>query len=77
MSVAALSLYRWAWIRFLLLGGKVGMGLGWDDRLSMLYRTVILIVGRNARVQYHSGVMVMTIRRVLLLRDELGIHRWP
>jgi hypothetical protein len=55
----------------------MGMGLGWDDRLSMLYRTIILVVGRNARVEYHpGGVMVMSIRRVLLLRDELGIDRW-
>jgi hypothetical protein len=53
----------------------MGMGLGWDNRLSMLYRTIILVVGRNARVEYHPRVMVMTIRRVLLLRDELGVDR--
>ena len=51
-GMSALGLHRGVGIRFLwscIL--SVAVGLGWDNRLSVLYRSVVLIMGRDARIQ--------------------------
>jgi len=51
-SVSALGLHRGVWIRFLwcyIL--SVTVGLGRDNRLSVFYWAVVLVMGRDARIQ--------------------------
>lgn len=51
-GVSTLGLHRGVWIRFLWSSIlSVTVGLGWDNRLSVFYWTVVLIMGRYARIQ--------------------------
>lgn len=51
-GMSALGLHRGVWIRFLWSSIlSVTVGLGRDDGLSVFYWAVILVMGRDARIQ--------------------------
>jgi hypothetical protein len=71
-AVSTLGLHRGVGIRFLWSSIlSVAVGLGRDDRLPLFYWAVVLVMGRDARIQQYR---LLTIRRVVL-RKVLMAYR--